>query len=80
MLAIEEVGVECLHAVEHGLVGVLLGSGQVLRVAEELVGVEQRLVHASVLAVKEALEGLVVDPGNEVGAPVGQLTEHLLGL
>ena len=80
MLAVEEVGVERLHAVEHGLMGVLLGGGQVLRVAEELVGIEQRLVHAAVFAVKEALESLVVDLGNEVGTPVGQLAEHFLSL
>ena len=80
MLAVEEGLVECLHAVEHCLVGVFLGGSQVFGVAKELVGIEQRLVHAAVLAVEEALESLVIDLGNEVSAPVGQLAEHLLGL
>ena len=79
VLTIEERGVECLHAVEHRLVGVLLGCLQIFLVAKELVGIEQRLVHATVFAVEEAFEGLVINLGNKVGAPVGQLAEHLLG-
>ena len=79
MLAIEERRVEGLHAVEHGLMGVLLGGSEVLAVAKELIGIEQRLVHAAMLTVEEGLEIGIGHLRHQVDAPVGQLAEQLLG-
>ena len=80
MLAVEEGLVERLHAVEHRLVGVFLGTCQVFPLAKQLVGIEQRLVHAAVFAVEESLEVAFRNLAHHVDAPVGQLAEHLLGL
>ncbi len=80
VLAVEESLVQRLHAVEHGFMGEFLRGIEILCVAEELIGVEHRLVHAAVLAVEEAFEVAVADLRDKVDTPVGQLAEHLLGL
>ncbi len=80
VLAVEEGLVQRLHAVEHRLVGVFLGSCQVFPLAKQLVGIEQRLVHAAMFAVEESLEVAFRNLAHHVDAPVGQLAEHLLGL
>ena len=59
---------------------VFLRCRQVLLVAKELIGIEQTLVHTTMLAVEKTLKSIVVDLGYQVGTPVAQLAEHLLGL
>ena len=80
MLAIEEAGVQYLHAVEHGFVREFLGGRQVLLVAKQLVGIKQRLVHTAVLAVEKVLEIRIRNLSNEVDAPVAEFAKHLTGL
>ena len=79
MLAVEEGGVERLHAVEHGFVRELLGSLQIFLLAEELVGIEQALVHATVFGVEHGFHVGRREFGYHVHAPVGKLAKHLFG-
>ena len=79
MLAVEEGLVEVLHTVEHGFVGIFLCGRQILRVAEELVGIKQALVHAAMLTVEETLEVAVAYLGYQIDAPVGHLMKQFLG-
>ena len=76
---VEERGVQRLHAVEHGAVAEALGGGEVFLLAEQLVGIHERLVDAAVLAVEEGLQVAVAHLRNEAHHPVGHLAEHLLG-
>ena len=78
MFIVEESGVKCLHAVEHGVVCIAFGSSHVFLVTEELVSVEHRLVHATMLATQESLQVGVAHLGNHVHTPVCQLTEQFL--
>ena len=80
MAVVEERRVELLHAVEHGAMTETLGGGEVFRIAEELIGIDQRLVDAAMFAVEEALQVAVAHLRDEVHRPVGHLPEHLLGL
>ena len=79
MLAVKEGGVQALHAVEHRLVGVLLGSIEVFLVAKQLIGIQHRLVHAAMLGVKQGVHVAVADLRHDVHTPVGHLAEQLLG-
>ena len=51
---------------------------QVFLVSKELVGIEQRLVHSSMLTVEEVLKIIVTDLCDEVHTPVCQFSEQLL--
>ena len=79
VFAVEEGRRERLHALEHRPVGVFLRCVEVFLVAEELVGVEHRLVHAAVLRVEHALHVGVAQLRHYVDAPVGELAEQLAG-
>ena len=78
MLAVEERGVHRLHAVNHCLMTEPLCRLQVFLVSKELVGIEQRLVHSSMLTVEEVLKVIVADLCDEVHTPVCQFSEQLL--
>ena len=60
--------------------GILLCGVEVFLVAKELIGIEQRFVHAAVFAVQKVLEGSIGRAGNDIRAPVGQFAEEFLGL
>ena len=80
MAVVEERRVELLHAIKHSAMAETLGGGEVFRIAEELIGIDQRLVDAAMFAVEEALQVAVAHLRDEVHRPVGHLPEHLLGL
>ena len=76
VLAVEEGGVEGLHAVNHLAVAVLLSCIEIFLVAKDFVGIHQCLVHASVLPSEYLLHLLVGDVAHHVHAPVRESAEE----
>ena len=78
VLTVEEGRVERLHAVDHLAMAILLRSLEIFLVAEDLVGIHQRLVHAAMFRAQHLLHLLVADVAHQVHAPVGEPAEELL--
>ncbi len=79
VLAVEEGLVERLHTADHARVAVTLGTGEVLRIAKQLVGIGDGLVHTAMLRPEHALQGIVREFADHVECPVAHLAEHLAG-
>ena len=80
MFVVQECRIWRLHAVEHRLVGIALSRTKIQFVAKELIGIEQRLVHTSMLTIEEALQIVVRDITYHIDTPVAEFAEHLFGI
>ena len=76
MFAVEEGGVEGLHAVNHLTVAVLLGTIQIFLVAKDFVGIHQCFVHAAMFRAEHLLHLFVGDVTHHIDAPVGKSAEE----
>ena len=78
VLAVEEGGVEGLHAVNHLAVAVLLSCIEIFLVAKDGVGIHQSFVHAAMFRAEHLLHLLVGDVAHHVDAPIGKTAEEFL--
>ena len=78
MATIKECSVERLHAVEHCLMTVSLGSSKVFGITKELIGIEHTLVHAAVLCIEHCFHVGITELCHDIHTPVGKFAEHLL--